>query len=170
MMRGTGFVYRLFAADGTLLYIGSSGNPEQRIKTHKTNSSGLYGAEHIRTRTVQHTIVEYPTRADAERAERAAIYNEAPLYNRMHNHKRFARVKRTFFPVDHEVWLPGHAGRIMQRMAEVGATFDEMYRAIDLPLNQLSHIAQGRMDRIRPHELRAVERYLGMGAGQERVA
>jgi predicted GIY-YIG superfamily endonuclease len=68
-------VYRLFSADGTLLYIGSSYSPDKRC------------AVHARTPWWQEVALRtdewHPNRSKAYWAETAAISAEAPKYNRM---------------------------------------------------------------------------------------
>jgi hypothetical protein len=71
-------LYRHFAADGTLLYVGISNNHVNRLSAHRTDSAWFPLIASI-------TIEHFPTRADAERAEVAAILRERPIFNRQHN-------------------------------------------------------------------------------------
>lgn len=76
------YVYRMFDADGRLLYIGSSKDPNGRVKalTSTYNIGRPHVGELIR-RYDHHTTVAYPTRRAAFDAERAAIAAEAPELN-----------------------------------------------------------------------------------------
>ena len=71
-------LYRHFSRAGVLLYIGISNNALKRIDQHQAGSGWF---RQIATVTIAH----YPTREEAERAEREAIINEHPLYNKTHN-------------------------------------------------------------------------------------
>lgn len=68
-----GAVYRLWAADGTLLYIGSSYTPEERAKAHCRAEWG-----HLIARR---TDEWHPTREHAYAAEGRAIKAEGPAHN-----------------------------------------------------------------------------------------
>lgn len=73
-------VYRLYGHDGELHYIGCTSDVQTRMDLHHVRHGG--------TMTTQ----EYPTRAEARAAERAAIEADAPLLNKHHNPKRFKAV------------------------------------------------------------------------------
>lgn len=68
------YVYRIHDRDDTLLYIGSSSAPYERLGGHEAQSLWWPYAVHM---TVEH----YPTRADGYDAERAAIHAERPMFN-----------------------------------------------------------------------------------------
>ena len=70
-------LYRHWARNGTLLYVGISCNESERRKTHRAESVWFSQVDRI-------TLVKYPTRLDAENAERYAIINEAPVHNIVH--------------------------------------------------------------------------------------
>lgn len=72
------FVYRLKAADGSLLYVGCSANPGARLREHQRAQPW---AERIATMDVE----THPSRADALAAEAAAIKAETPAYNDVHH-------------------------------------------------------------------------------------
>lgn len=76
-------VYRLFAVDGTLLYIGISDRPDFRLDDHRQQKDWWRHVKRV-------TLTEYPTRALAEAAEAAAIQAERPLHNVVHNQDRTA--------------------------------------------------------------------------------
>jgi hypothetical protein len=67
-------LYRHFAADGTLLYVGISVCPISRTYLHRGNS--LWFAE---VATI--TIERFASRAEAMEAERQALNRENPKYN-----------------------------------------------------------------------------------------
>ncbi|MEU2453951.1 hypothetical protein ABZ605_28210 [Streptomyces sp. NPDC012765] len=71
---GSTAVYRLWNADGELLYIGISHNPPGRYVQHERDKP-WWPAVHRRQESW------YDTRQEAEAAERAAIGSELPAYN-----------------------------------------------------------------------------------------
>lgn len=73
----THYVYRLFGHDGVLHYIGCTYDLVARMEFHHVRLGGTMTTE------------EYPNRAEARAAERAAITAEAPLLNKQHNPTRF---------------------------------------------------------------------------------
>lgn len=68
-------VYRLFAADGTLLYIGSAYDPDHRCKSHRKASWW--------PKVARRTEEWHPSRGHAYNAEMAAIATEGPACNAM---------------------------------------------------------------------------------------
>lgn len=80
-------LYRLFDADGALLYIGIAGNPGRRFGQHGTNKTWW---SQVATITLEH----HPTRDAADAAERAAILAEQPLHNVAHHPVRVVGVVR----------------------------------------------------------------------------
>jgi hypothetical protein len=66
-------VYRLWARNGDLLYIGSSYTPEERARAHARTSWGRL--------VVRRTDEWHPTRGHAYDAEGRAIARENPAYN-----------------------------------------------------------------------------------------
>ena len=92
-------VYRLFDPDMTLLYIGSTGDLDQRMRLH-LGPNGIPGADVIHGCSLYDTFVPYATLAEARAAERDAIEREAPLLNRHHNPVRWRKIdQHTFEPV-----------------------------------------------------------------------
>jgi len=81
-MPGTpSYLYRFFAADGRLLYVGITENPGQRWESHMRTQPWW--------QRVRRQVSEwYPTREAAEAAELIAIRHEQPLFNKMHNPNR----------------------------------------------------------------------------------
>lgn len=69
-------VYRFFDKAGCLLYVGIAYDPAERWRHHATKAAWWKDA-------VDNTIDWYDTRAEAERAELAAIRYEKPLYNKV---------------------------------------------------------------------------------------
>ena len=72
-------LYRHYAADGTLLYIGQSNNPAARLAACLRSNLSWPKA------VVRTELHWFDCRADAMKAEREAIQAEAPLHNRRHN-------------------------------------------------------------------------------------
>ncbi|MFF5422428.1 GIY-YIG nuclease family protein [Streptomyces misionensis] len=68
-------VYRLYDADGALLYVGSAYDPEVRCKAHRNKPWW----PQVERRTEEW----HPTRLNAYHAEMAAISTEAPAHNAM---------------------------------------------------------------------------------------
>jgi hypothetical protein len=68
-------LYRYYDDAGQLLYVGIANNPLARQSQHRKAAPWWHRASRQR---LQH----FPTRADAEEAERLAIQEELPLYNR----------------------------------------------------------------------------------------
>lgn len=68
-------VYRLYDADGTLLYIGLTSNPDSRWKDHRKEM--LWWRE-----VIAKQLVWYETRRQAAEVERAAIRSEGARYNK----------------------------------------------------------------------------------------
>lgn len=92
-------VYRIFDREGRLLYVGCAENVTNRIYMHlNTMTMADWGA--IRFGYDRHEAVEYRTRLAARAAERKAIHDEAPWFNRQHNPKRWRRVNGKYQPVD----------------------------------------------------------------------
>lgn len=71
-------LYRHFASDGQLLYVGISIDAAKRFKQHQHGSGWAAFTSRIE-------IERYPSRAEAERAERRAIQTELPIFNKQHN-------------------------------------------------------------------------------------
>ncbi|MFB7845493.1 GntR family transcriptional regulator [Streptomyces sp. NPDC056053] len=75
---GKAAVYRLYDAGGTLLYVGLSGNPTKRFLGHRADKPWW---PEVNT----HTLQWFNSRDDASVAERDAIADERPRYNKAHN-------------------------------------------------------------------------------------
>lgn len=71
-------LYRLLGANGRLLYVGISGNPDARWGTHSNNQPWW---KEVADRKVEW----HPSRETAAAAEVAAIKAERPLYNKQHS-------------------------------------------------------------------------------------
>jgi predicted GIY-YIG superfamily endonuclease len=78
-------VYRLYDAEGTLLYIGASYNPDRRCEEHMRKP---WGSQIARRAEEWH-----PSREDAFAAERRAIWEEGPRHNRAST-PEYAELKR----------------------------------------------------------------------------
>ncbi|NIL57102.1 GIY-YIG nuclease family protein [Salinispora arenicola] len=71
-------LYRFFAVDGTLLYIGVTGTPRARWSHHSKTKD-----EWRRVDTIK--VEHLDSREELEAAEKAAIKAERPLWNLIHN-------------------------------------------------------------------------------------
>lgn len=70
-------IYRVYDERGRLLYVGISGNPMARWRTHSTSKP--WWGEVAKTKVKWHS-----TRSSAEAAEVKAIREEFPRYNKQH--------------------------------------------------------------------------------------
>lgn len=68
-------LYRLYDANGTLIYVGISKNPEVRWGTHKSEQPWW-------PQVVRKTVEWYDDRTTAAKAEAVAVRTENPLMNR----------------------------------------------------------------------------------------
>lgn len=85
-------VYRVFDAQGRLLYIGCTHDVNGRMAVHRAWGSPNPASQAIFLHGERVESVEFPDFATARQAERDAITAEAPYFNREHNPKRWARV------------------------------------------------------------------------------
>ncbi|MFZ6049935.1 hypothetical protein ACFW0H_27890 [Pseudomonas sp. CR3202] len=83
-------LYRHFNAHGELLYVGISKSAFDRYMQHKYGSKW---SDEIRSMTIEY----FPSRAEAEKAERSAIIAENPLWNVTHNQS--GKPQKTLKPV-----------------------------------------------------------------------
>jgi predicted GIY-YIG superfamily endonuclease len=67
-------LYRLFAGDGSLLYVGISKDPLERWREH-------LGSHSWWRQVAEYELCWYPTRAEAREAEKAAMLSEGPRHN-----------------------------------------------------------------------------------------
>lgn len=82
----TASVYRCFAQDGQLLYVGSSGSTMKRLQTHESQTPWWSEVAEVR-------LERFATLPEARGAERLAILAEKPLYNQIpRQRKRRLRV------------------------------------------------------------------------------
>lgn len=70
-------VYRIYAHDGALLYVGMSENPAKRMIEHR-------GEKVWPEEVAGFTSEEFPSRAVAAEVERRVIADERPKYNVLH--------------------------------------------------------------------------------------
>lgn len=87
-------LYRWYDADDTLLYIGITNDPHVRQSAHAKKSSWADFA-------VRGTIERFPSRPEAEAAEKAAIEAERPLFNHVHNDTPEARARLVAYLIQH---------------------------------------------------------------------
>lgn len=82
-------LYRAFAADGSLLYVGISFSALERLRQHRSDSAWFPTMHTL-------TIERFSSRQEALSAEAAAIKREKPLCNVVHNplNRRTAPTRR----------------------------------------------------------------------------
>ena len=94
-------LYRHFDKDGKLLYIGTSISVMSRTSHHHKISPWFNKITSI-------TIERFPGRYDAARAEKKAILEEFPVYNKMFNigNSRLRLVEKTLPSLARELFTP----------------------------------------------------------------
>lgn len=85
-------LYRHFAADGTLLYVGVSKRPVRRLDEHSETARWFH-------QLVRTTVCWFDTREAALAAEKAAIQGEHPRFNIVHNARQRGVVRNIAPPV-----------------------------------------------------------------------
>lgn len=78
------FLYRVFDANGELLYIGITYYLHDRLVRHRKRQPWAESMARVES-------LLYPCRLDAELAEAAAIRDELPLHNRLKNTASLSR-------------------------------------------------------------------------------
>lgn len=83
------YVYRIYDKSGQLLYIGCSMEPEHRMEWHRVPCYSKAPYAFGLAEAFDHFTVSepYPDKSAARAAERAAIADEAPLFNIQHQRK-----------------------------------------------------------------------------------
>jgi len=94
----TPVVYRVYDRLGTLLYIGSTSEINQRQAIHMADHASPI-AFPMQMCAARWDLTEYPDMESAKKAEREAIAAEAPYLNRQHNPKRWKRVAGQWQPL-----------------------------------------------------------------------
>lgn len=117
------YVYRLYCVE-QLLYVGSSSNPDMRIKCHRNEKAWPELITHS-------DAEEFETRAEALEAERLAIVAERPKYNVTHGAAVQALLKpkaKVYIPVRYDDQT---AERIAElAAAETGENVSKMVRRL----------------------------------------
>lgn len=67
-------LYRIWDADGALLYVGISTNPDMRMYKHKRHQPWWSEVDGV-------SYEWFPNRESAQGAERSAIHHENPTHN-----------------------------------------------------------------------------------------
>lgn len=75
-------LYRFFAADGSLLYVGIAFDPDVRQRQHERSAAMTWWPLQVRR-----TVEWFDSRPKAEAAEKEAISREQPRYNDRHNNQ-----------------------------------------------------------------------------------
>lgn len=112
------YVYRLYASDGALLYVGMSKSPNARLKRHKRDKDWAADISSMNYKG-------YDSRDSARAAEIDAIRTEGPRYNVQDRDRRGdARIRRAaiFTEVEESADLREEAALILDRFIGQGPT------------------------------------------------
>jgi predicted GIY-YIG superfamily endonuclease len=132
------FVYRCFDAAGQLLYVGCALDVEDRMfhHTHTCNIGKVPNGQ-LQRHMTSWTAEEHPDKATARAAERRTIAAEAPLLNRQHNPRRFARAADGYVPVEPVHPLTAEAHRMatapppsMDQLREAMKSLSELFKPL----------------------------------------
>lgn len=132
-------LYRHFDCDATLLYVGVAKHLAARTAGHKAASP--WGKQIARI-----TTEEYPTKAAAHAAERAAILSEGPKFNKMKRRQAFDldKLDRTQTPAERQQlkrdrrkaglvlvqeWVPADKAEDVKRAMRIAADDVEAVKA-----------------------------------------
>lgn len=89
-------VYRCYDAQDRLLYIGCTHDINLRMDVHRSSWGNPVSAV-LNLRMVRYELTEYLDKASARKAEREAIYNEAPILNLHHQRVKMTPIERRRF-------------------------------------------------------------------------
>jgi hypothetical protein len=140
--RRTTTLYRLYAADDELLYVGIAGNPSRRFQDHAGSKSWW-------RRVVTIQCEHFRSRRHAERAEQAAIFTEQPRWNVLFNES--AEIVDPASEIPYRLIYPPHEAAVLLDVET--ADVCQMIRSGDLPA-----ITFGREPRVRREVIEAVAR------------
>ncbi len=127
-------LYRFFAADGFLLYIGITDQGPQRWARHATDKPWWWEVAAI-------TLTHFVTRDEAVQAERQAIAIEHPAHNHVHNnsakHELLGRCRRAVLAFND---LPGGRKQIRRLFwARYGAAIPDQDAGYWIEYTALRH-------------------------------
>ena len=86
-------VYRCYDADDRLIYVGCTSDVVSRMQVHGSSWGNPVSAA-LNMRMVRHTETAYPDKVSGRRAEREAIFAEAPVLNLHHQRVRLTPAAR----------------------------------------------------------------------------
>jgi len=87
------YLYRAFDSSNRLLYVGISGKWSERLHQHERESEWMELTDYVK-------IERFDTRQEVSEAEKLAIVNEKPIYNKQYNQEwespqnHFQKLKR----------------------------------------------------------------------------
>lgn len=106
-------LYRMFGADGALLYVGASAHVIARVAAHGGTKPWFCDVVSI-------TIEWHPTRRECERAEAAAIRSECPRHNVQYTPRIRERFRKQRAGGVLRAWLEKKQMSVAQFAARVG--------------------------------------------------
>lgn len=107
-------LYRLYDADGVLLYVGIAKDPEQRWQGHAYSANSPWWPLVARK-----TVTWFPSREVADLAETEAIKDERPIHNRAKVYGRPSNWGRTHAKSSEINWLNRHLDSWSDQMARI---------------------------------------------------
>lgn len=133
-------IYRLFDTDDVLLYVGVTGNLRERLGNHSRTQRWW-------PEVARKAVEWYPTRTEAEDAEKRAIREERPLYNRA-GADRSQRIKQPNPAAEISAWEASDAASIVQQVGRLLARSDLSHaharlRALNLVLTGQDELPGG---------------------------
>lgn len=125
-------VYRMYSAQGELLYVGQSALPQNRLMQHRL------GADWVRE-VATITVAWFDSRKDATEAEMAAIKFEGPRFNLEHFMPRRDMPPKTG-GVALSQWLADNAVTVRDFSVAIGVNPERIRRIVACKSNPNGHL------------------------------
>jgi hypothetical protein len=132
-------LYRHFASDGTLLYVGVSLSALHRLSGHKDHSHWFGDIARV-------DIQSFESRAAALAAERNAIKEEKPRYNIAHRWSLRDETKRSQHQARIDALRESDRANLLRRVVSVDVCYPENRLPLPLRLAQVrKYMADGKL-------------------------